>query len=61
MRSWELAPGQLVEKADTDPPCNLVRSYVFADYAAQGDHRAVLGNVSSVVVTLGPDDLMVTQ
>jgi type VI secretion system protein len=61
VRSWELAPGQLVEKADTDPPCNLVQTYVFADYAMQGDHRATLGNVSSVLVTLGPDDLMVTQ
>jgi type VI secretion system protein len=61
VRSWELAPGQLVEKADTDPPCNLVRTYVFADYAVQGDHRAALGNASSVVVTLGADDLTVMQ
>jgi type VI secretion system protein len=61
LRSWELAPGQLVEKADTSPPCNLVQTYLFADYATQGDHRATVGNVSSVLVTLGPDDLMVTQ
>jgi len=61
VRSWELAPGQLVEKADTGPPCNLVQTYLFADYATQGDHRATVGNVSSVLVTLGADDLAVTQ
>lgn len=61
VRSWELAPGQLVQKADTDPPCNLVGTYVFADYATPGDHRATLGNAGSVLVTLGAGDLTVTQ
>jgi hypothetical protein len=60
-RSWELTPGQLVEKADADPPCNLVQTYVFADYASQGDHRATLSNKSPVQVMLGVDDLMVKQ
>ena len=61
VRSWELAPGQLVKQADTDPPCNLVSTFIFAGYAAQGDHRAAVGNVSSLLVTLGATDLMVTQ
>jgi len=61
IRSWELAPGQLVEKADANPPCNLVRTYLFANYAADGDHRAVLGNASAVLVTLGADDLALKQ
>jgi hypothetical protein len=61
VRSWELAPGQLVKQADTDPPCNLVGTFIFAGYATQGDHRAAVGNVSSLLVTLGAADLMVTQ
>jgi type VI secretion system protein len=61
IRSWELAPGQLVKQADTNPPCNLVGTYVFAGYAAQGDHRAAVGKVSSVLVRLGPKDFTVTQ
>lgn len=61
IRSWELAPGQLVKQADTHPPCNLVATFIFAGYAAQGDHRAAVGNVSSLLVTLGANDLMVTQ
>lgn len=61
LRSWELAPGQLVEEADADPPCNLVKTYIFADYASPGDHRATLSNARSVQVTLGVDDLMVEQ
>jgi hypothetical protein len=61
VRSWELAPGQLVEMADAKPPCNLVQTYLFADFASQGDHRATLINASAVQVTLGADDLMVKQ
>ena len=61
IRSWELAPGQLVKQADTHPPCNLVGTFIFAGYPAQGDHRAAVGNVSSILVTLGANDLMVTQ
>jgi hypothetical protein len=61
IRSWELAPGQLVRQADTHPPCNLVGTYIFAGYATQGEHRAAVGNVSSLLVRLGASDLMVTQ
>jgi len=61
IRSWELAPGQLVKQADTHPPCNLAGSFIFAGYAAEGDHRAAVGNVSSLLVTLGANDLMMTQ
>ena len=61
VRSWELAPGQLVEMADANPPCNLVQTYLFADFVSQGDHRATLINASAVQVTLGVDDLMVKQ
>jgi hypothetical protein len=61
VRSWELAPEQLVLKADADPPCNLVQTYLFAGYATDGDHRATLSGASSVEVTLGADDLAVKQ
>ena len=61
VRSWELAPEQLVLKADADPPCNLVQTYLFADYATQGDHRATLDGAKAVEITLGPDDLVVKQ
>ena len=61
IRSWEVAPGQLVENAATKPPCNLVQTILFAGYASEGDHRATLGNSHSVQVTLGPDDLSVRQ
>jgi type VI secretion system protein len=61
IRSWELAPGQLVKQADTHPPCNLAGTFIFAGYAAPGDHRAAVGNVSALLVTLGANDLMVTQ
>lgn len=61
VRSWELAPEQLVLKADADPPCNLVQTYLFADYGTQGDHRATLDGAKAVEVTLGPDDLTVKQ
>jgi type VI secretion system protein len=61
IRSWELAPGQLVKQADTNPPCNLVGTYIFAGYATQGDHRAAVGKVSSLLVRLGAKELTVTQ
>jgi type VI secretion system protein len=61
IRSWELAPGQLVKNADASPPCNLVQTYVFAGYGSEGDHRATLSGASSVVLTLGPDDFTIQQ
>ena len=61
IRSWELAPGQLVKNAETSPPCNLVQTYVFAGYGSEGDHRATLSGASSVVLTLGPDDFTIKQ
>lgn len=61
IRSWELAPGQLVKNAETSPPCNLVQTYVFAGYGGEGDHRATLSGASSVVLTLGPDDFTIQQ
>jgi hypothetical protein len=60
-RSWELAPGQLVQMANANPPCNLVQTFVFADFASQGDHRATVINGGALQVTLGADDLMVKQ
>lgn len=61
VRSWELAPGQLIDMADANPPCNIVQSYLFADFASPGDHRAALTSASAVQVTLGADDMMVKQ
>jgi type VI secretion system protein len=60
IRSWEVAPGQLVKNAATKPPCNLVATYLFADYATPGDHRATLGGVHAVQVTLGAADLSIS-
>jgi hypothetical protein len=61
IRSWEIAPGQLVKNADTNPPCNLVQTYLFAGYGGEGDHRAVLSDGGSVVVTLGADDFTIRR
>ncbi|HEY2538717.1 MAG TPA: hypothetical protein VGI28_04355 [Stellaceae bacterium] len=61
VRSWELAPGQLVRDVNANPPCNLAQTYIFADFASQGDHRATLTDGGAVQVTLGADDLMVMQ
>jgi hypothetical protein len=61
IRSWELAPGQLVRNADASPPCNLVQTYLFAGYGSQGDHRATLSGGSSIVITLGANDFTIQQ
>jgi type VI secretion system protein len=61
VRSWELAPGQLVVNAGVNPPCNLIQTFVFADFASPGDHRATVSNGSAVQVTLGAEDLSVRQ
>jgi hypothetical protein len=61
IRSWELAPGQLVKNAEVNPPCNLVQTYLFAGYGSQGDHRATLSEGGSVVVTLGADDFTIPR
>jgi type VI secretion system protein len=61
VRSWELAPGQLVQNAAANPPCNLVHTFVFADFASKGDHRATIAGGGPVQITLGPDDLSVKQ
>lgn len=61
VRSWELAPGQLVQNAAVNPPCNLVQTFAFADFASKGEHRATIGGGGSVEITLGPDELRVRQ
>jgi type VI secretion system protein len=59
VRSWELAPGQLVQNAAAKPPCNLVQTFVFADFASKGDHRATIAGGGSVEIALGPDELSI--
>lgn len=61
VRSWELAPGQLVQNAAVNPPCNLAQTFVFADFASKGDHRATIAGGGSVEITLGRDELSVRQ
>ncbi|MFZ4410875.1 MAG: hypothetical protein ACOYOH_26265 [Paracraurococcus sp.] len=53
IHSWEVTPGQRVPEARLSPPCNLVRSLAFADYATPGEHRAQLGTAARLQVALG--------
>jgi hypothetical protein len=60
VRSWELAPGQILRNTPVHPSCNRVRTLLFARYATPGDHRQVLGGSDSTVVSLGAQDFSVS-
>lgn len=57
--SWELAPGQQVDRASVSPPCGRKATFVFASYATPGDHRLRLGDDSAVVIILNERDFQV--
>jgi type VI secretion system protein len=58
--SWEWVPGQVVK---IDPiPFNykVAGGLVFANYFTPGAHRAVIDPSKPIVLTLGPQDIVVT-
>ncbi|TVR99125.1 MAG: type VI secretion protein [Rhodospirillales bacterium] len=57
--SWELAPGQQVDRASVSPPCGRKATFMFASYATPGDHRLRLGDDRTVTVILGETDFQV--
>ncbi len=60
LRSWEVAPGQVLRDAPTRPSCNRVKTLLFARYQTPGDHRQALDGADAVVVALGAQDFTVT-
>lgn len=60
VRSWELAPGQILRDAPVSPTCNRVRTLLFARYSTPGDHRQVLTGGGPLVVSLAATDFTVS-
>jgi type VI secretion system protein len=56
VRSWEIAPGQIVRNASADPNCNRVQTLLFARYQTPGDHRQALNGRNNITVILGSQD-----
>jgi type VI secretion system protein len=56
VRSWEIAPGQIVRNASTNPSCNRVQTLLFARYQTPGDHRQALNGRNTITVILGSHD-----
>jgi type VI secretion system protein len=56
VRSWEIAPGQVVRNAPADPNCNRVQTLLFARYQTPGDHRQTLNGRNNITVILGSQD-----
>lgn len=60
VRSWELAPGQILRDQPVHGTCNRVRTMLFARYATPGDHRQTLQNRSPITIWLKQADFTVT-
>ncbi|OFX08256.1 MAG: hypothetical protein A2516_12160, partial [Alphaproteobacteria bacterium RIFOXYD12_FULL_60_8] len=57
---WELSPGQKAPKKPLPSKSKFALGvFLFADYRDGGPHRARLGEMKSVVVTLGAKDFTV--
>ena len=54
IRSFELMPMQSPIIQDTEPPRNLARAFLFANYANDLENRIALNRSSSGTLTLGP-------
>jgi type VI secretion system protein len=57
IRSWELAPGQILRDAPVDSPGGMTDAIVFAGYRGDGDHRLRLGDGSQVRLLLDEKDV----
>jgi type VI secretion system protein len=58
---WEIAPGQSVGPDSVGFPCGVDAIFVYASYAAPGQHRAQLPDLNGVKVSLGASDFSVAQ
>lgn len=58
---WEIAPGQSVGPDSVSFPCGVDAVFVYASYAAPGQHRAQLPDLNGVRVSLGASDFSVAQ
>ena len=57
MVSWELQAGQYVPNTGLEPPCGVLGTLIFADYASAGDHRISLHGARAGTLVLGADDM----
>ena len=57
---WELPAGYTI-KTQVKPPCNIVKTFIFASYASNGPHRVELTKAKQVTVELGTDDFTTRQ
>jgi type VI secretion system protein len=60
VRTWEIAPGQIVRNAPTGAGCNRVQTLLFARYQAPGEHRQTLAGTSAITITLNAQDFAVS-
>lgn len=60
VRTWEIAPGQIVRNAPTGAGCNRVQTLLFARYPTPGEHRQTLAGTSAITVTLKAQDFAVS-
>lgn len=58
--SWEWVPGQVVKIEPMPMNFKATRGLVFANYFTPGAHRAVIDPSKPIVITLGPEDIVVT-
>jgi len=57
--SWEWAPGQHVGPISVDVSPNFKAGFLFASYANESDHRAVIDVRSPIVINLQAEDFSV--
>ena len=57
--SWEWVPGQVVKLEPMPNNSAATRGLVFANYFTPGAHRAVIDPRKPIVITLGPEDIVV--
>lgn len=58
--SWEWVPGQVVKIDPITFKDKFAGGLVFANYFGPGAHRAVIDPTKPCVITLGPQDIVVT-
>ena len=61
IQSWEWVPGQDVRPIRTPMPGGVKQLIVFANYAAPGAHRAVLGDSRNFSLTLQQSDFVLQR
>jgi len=59
---FEQVPGGgFAAETQLKPPCNPVKTFLFASYASDGPHRVEVGKTRAIIVDLGPDDLTIRR